>query len=96
MTPNNEGMKGGDGLSSDTTKIVPIRVPIRIPPSSTEKRTRRLNLIATPSTCAAIAKILYYKRNNLNNLVNFLLDQYVAENKDLVERYNKEFPDSEF
>ena len=70
------------------------RVPIRIQKgtNSNERKDRRVGLLVRPSVCEKAAKILYYERDTLDNLINVLLEEYVEKHADLVEKFDKEFP----
>lgn len=62
-------------------------------PSKDETKTKRLNLLMFPSVCADIDKIAYMQRKSTNDLINSILQDYIRENSDLLEKYNEVFRD---
>jgi hypothetical protein len=64
-------------------------------PSTEETKTKRLNLLMLPSVCSDLAKIAAMKRSSVNELINSILQQYVADNKELLDKYNDVFGSDE-
>ena len=60
-------------------------------PSQEETKTKRLNLLMFPSVCDDINKIATMKRTSVNDLINSILQDYVTENADLLEKYADTF-----
>lgn len=60
-------------------------------PSTEETKTKRLNLLMLPSVCDDITKIATMKRVSTNELINSILQQYVSDNADLVQKYFEVF-----
>jgi hypothetical protein len=48
-----------------------------------------------PSVCSDLAKIAAMKRSSVNELINSILQQYVADNKELLDKYNDVFGSDE-
>lgn len=60
----------------------------------TEKKTRTSTLIFFPSVYEAIQKIAYIKHNSVNGLVGDILADYIKNNKEIVDEYDKLFSDN--
>ena len=59
-----------------------------------EKKTRLSTLAFLPSVYEAIQKIAYIKHNSVNGLVGEILADYVKNNKEIVDEYDKLFADN--
>ncbi len=62
-------------------------------PSKEETKTKRLNLLMLPSVCEDVTKIAAMKRSSVNELINTVLQQYIADNQELIEKYDEVFKD---
>lgn len=60
-------------------------------PSTEETKTKRLNLLMLPSVCDSIGKIAAMKRTSTNELINSILQDYIKENEELINKYDEVF-----
>ena len=66
------------------------------PKSNSETKSKRLNLLIKPSTYEKLDKIIYVNRlDSVNSLVNEMLEQYVIEHADDINRYDEFFAEKE-
>ena len=56
-----------------------------------ELKSKRLNLLIKPSTHRNMAKIATMQRVSLNELINKVMEDYVAAHTDKVDAYNATF-----
>lgn len=56
-----------------------------------ERKSKRVNLLIKPSAIKDAKKIATMERTSVNDLINRLLEEYVASNADKIEQYNKIF-----
>lgn len=86
----------GNGTGSQTEeKVIPEFTGSKRgrKPSNEETKTKRLNLLMFPSVCEDISKIAAMKRSSVNDLINTILQQYIADNQELVKKYDDVFND---
>lgn len=62
-------------------------------PSKEETKTKRLNLLMLPSVYEDITKIAAMKRSSVNELINTVLQEYIADNQELITKYDEVFKD---
>jgi predicted HicB family RNase H-like nuclease len=55
----------------------------------TETKSKRLNLLLTPSLHADLTKISKVQMTSVNNLINEILEEYVKDNQHSLEKYKK-------
>jgi hypothetical protein len=60
-------------------------------PSTEETKTKRLNLLMLPSVCESIGKIATMKRCSTNELINSILQEYIEDNQELLQKYDDVF-----
>lgn len=60
-------------------------------PTGKETKSKRLNLLMFPSVCQDITKIAAMKRCSANELINAVLQQYIADNQELIKKYDDVF-----
>lgn len=53
-----------------------------------ERKTKRIQLILTPSSVENARKVCYMKRLSLNEFVQQALNQAIKDNPDLIEQYD--------
>ena len=56
---------------------------------SKEPRSKQLGVFVPPSLSQKIKKIVYVKRTSVNQIVNAFLEQFVKENQDSLQEYEK-------
>jgi predicted HicB family RNase H-like nuclease len=55
----------------------------------TETKSKRLNLLLTPSLHANLTKMAKVQLCSLNSLINEILEDYEKDNQSLLERYKR-------
>lgn len=60
-------------------------------PSTEETKTKRLNLLMLPSVCENISKIATMKRTSTNDLINSILQNYIEQNQEIIDKYTEVF-----
>lgn len=58
-----------------------------------ELKTKKMVFLIRPSIAEATVKIAYMKHDSFNNLINTLLEEFVKENAELIDQYDKIFGD---
>lgn len=61
------------------------------PTSKKETKTKRLNLLMFPSVYEDIGKIATMNRTSTNNLINTILQEYIDNHQELIEKYTDVF-----
>lgn len=61
------------------------------PTCKEETKSKRVNLLFLPSVHEDITKIAAMKRSSVNDLISTLLQDYIEENRELIDRYNQTF-----
>jgi len=56
---------------------------------SAETKSKRLNLLLTPSLHANLTKMSKVQLCSLNSLINEILEDYEKDHQDLIEKYKK-------
>ncbi|MEM1506253.1 toxin-antitoxin system HicB family antitoxin [Domibacillus sp. 8LH] len=56
---------------------------------STETKSKRLNLLVTPSLHVNLKKVATMEETSVNDLINRVLNEYVEDKNDLIEKYNQ-------
>jgi len=56
---------------------------------NTENRSKRINMLLTPSLHLNLSKMAAVQLRSLNDLVNTALEAYVEDHQDLLEQYTK-------
>lgn len=60
-------------------------------PAIEEKKTKRLNMLTTPSLAADLVKIAHMKQTSVNALVNHIMTEYRDAQADTLTRYDEVF-----
>ena len=64
---------------------------VELAPIETEARTKRVQLVVTPSLFDDLQILTKIKKTSLNNFTHKLLEESVRENKEDIEKYKKLF-----
>lgn len=64
---------------------------VELAPIETEGRTKRVQLVMTPSLYDDLQILTKIKKTSLNNFTHKLLEESVRENKEDIEKYKKLF-----
>lgn len=56
-----------------------------------ETKSKRLNLLLKPSLMQGLSKAAHMEKTSVNQLIHSVLEEYLAENKELIERYDNIF-----
>lgn len=76
----------------ETTIEVAKELPrVELAPIETEGRTKRVQLVMTPSLYDDLQILTKIKKTSLNNFTHKLLEESVRENKEDIEKYKKLF-----
>ena len=54
-----------------------------------ELKSQKLTLAMRPSVVRDIYKVTHMKNNTVNNLINDLLEKYIAENQECIQLFDK-------
>lgn len=57
--------------------------------TSGERKTQRVNFLFKPSVYEAFQKVAHEQKVSPNSLIGELMEQYVANHRQLVEQYDK-------
>ncbi|PDH77213.1 hypothetical protein AO457_02455 [Oenococcus oeni] len=61
------------------------------PASKGETKSRRTNILFKPSTYEDLQTLALLKRTSVNELLNQLAEEAVAQNRSDIDRFNKDF-----
>ena len=62
---------------------------------TTERKSKRLNLLIKPSLYANMRKIAHMERTSVNNLMDIALNEYAEAHKEQIEAYNAIYGEEE-
>ena len=54
-----------------------------------ETKSKRLNILLTPSLHSDLSKISKVQMTSVNNLINEILEEYIKDNQTSLEKYKK-------
>lgn len=58
-------------------------------PKENREKKRRVSMAIFPSTYESIQRIAYVKRKSISEIVQGLMEQYVAENREDLKKYDR-------
>ena len=74
-------------------ELKPIEKKIEVVRPKEETKSKRFNLLLTPTLFKDIEKIATIEKDSVNNLINNALIKYREENKSKIDKYNEVFGD---
>ena len=60
---------------------------------TTERKTRRVQFLLTPSSVEQAKKICYMRKTSLNDAIQQLINSYISENQKAINHYDNIFPE---
>lgn len=58
-----------------------------------EIKSKRIGIVLTPSLNSDFKKSIFLQRLNVNQVINQLLEQYVQDNQEWIDKYNQMYGD---
>lgn len=60
-------------------------------PSNREKKSKPINLVLKPSVHEEFKKIAYMQQSSVNNLIGEIMEQYIKDHQEDIQKYNDMF-----
>lgn len=82
-------------VEQETPKEVSVIAPEMLEPKLTENRTKRVQLVLTPTMFEETQIVAKVKKQSVNSLISDLLSKEISKNKEKIEIYKKCFSEFE-